>query len=158
MPSTAPKSAAQSPAQQLAAFVAKYEPEVGTLFRATRAVMRRRFPTATELVYDNYQFLAVGYCASDRASSCVVSLAVSPKGVALSFYRGATLPDPRGVLRGEGKQNRFIRLDSAATLAKPDVMALLDAAEAQNPLPASGKGRTVIKSISAKQRPRRAAT
>ncbi len=158
MPSTALNAVPQSPGQQLAAFVAKYEPAVGKLFRATRAVMRRRFPTATELVYDNYQFLAVGYCASDRASSCVVSLAVSPKGVALSFYRGAALPDPNGVLLGEGKQNRFIRLVSAATLAELDVMALLDAAEALTPLPASGKGRTVIKSISAKQRPRRAAT
>ncbi len=158
MPSTALNAAPQSPAQQLAAFVAKYEPAVGKLFRATRAVMRRRFPTATELVYDNYQFLAVGYCASDRATSCVVSLAVSPKGVALSFYRGAALPDPHGVLLGEGKQNRFIRLVSAATLTEPDVMALLDAAEVQTPLPASGKGRTIIKSISAKQRPRRATT
>lgn len=157
MASTAVSPSEQSPARQLAAFVAKYEPEVGTLFRATRAVMRRRFPTATELVYDNYQFLAVGYSASDRASSCLVSLAVSPKGVALSFYHGATLPDPHGVLLGEGKQNRFIRLESAATLSEPAVLVLLDAAEAQTPLPASGKGKTVIKSISAKQRPRRAA-
>ena len=155
MPLTSAKTVAESPATQLAAFVAKYEPDVGKLFRATRAAMRRRFPTATELVYDNYQFLAVGYAASDRASSCLVSLAVSPKGVALSFYHGATLPDPDGVLLGEGKQNRFIRLTSAATLAEPAVAALLNAAEAQTPLPPSGKGRTIIKSISAKQRPRR---
>ena len=72
--------------------------------------MRKRFPTALELVYDNYQFLAIGYCASERASDCVASLAVSPKGVALSFYYGATLPDPAGVLLGAGKQNRFVRL------------------------------------------------
>ncbi len=69
------------------------------------------------MVYDNYQFLAIGFGATERASDCVVSLAVSPKGVALSFYYGATLPDPDTVLLGEGKQNRFVRLESAATLA-----------------------------------------
>jgi hypothetical protein len=121
--------------------------------------MRRRFPTALELVYDNYQFLAIGYSATERASDCFASLAVSPKGVALSFYYGSTLPDPQGVLLGSGNQNRFIRLSSAATLAAPAVVALLRAAtaQAQSPLPASGRGRTIIKSVSVKQRPRRSA-
>lgn len=146
-----------SPAAQLAGFVAKYDPAVGRLVRATRAVMRRRFPTAWELVYDNYQFLAIGYSASERASDCIASLAVSPKGVALSFYYGSTLPDPKGILQGAGNQNRFVRLASAATLEEPAVAALLKAATAQarTPLPKSGRGRTVVKSVSAKQRPRR---
>jgi hypothetical protein len=147
-----------SPAAQLTSFVAKYEPEVGRLFRSTRTVMRQRFPTAFELVYDNYQFLAVGYSSTEKASDCVVSLAVSPKGIALSFYRGASLLDPHRILLGSGSQNRFIRLMSAATLEEPAVVALLDAATAQatTPMSISGRGRTVIKSISAKQRPRRA--
>lgn len=142
---------------QLSAFVDKYEPRVGRLFRETRRVVRQRFPTATELVYDNYQFLAVGYSASERASDCIISLAVSPKGVALSFYYGASIPDPKGILLGTGNQNRFIRLEGVKTLRDPDVSALLDAATAQakTPLPTSGRGKTIIKSISAKQRPRR---
>jgi hypothetical protein len=114
-------------------------------------------PTALELVYDNYQFLAIGYSASERASDCVVSLAVSPKGVALSFYYGSALPDPKGILLGSGNQNRYVRLTGAATLAEPAVEALLRAAikQAKTPLPTSGRGRTIIKSVSAKQRPRR---
>jgi len=143
----------------MAGFVARYDPAVGRLVRATRAAMRKRFPTAFELVYDNYQFLAIGYSASERASDCVASLAVSPKGVALSFYYGSTLPDPQGILQGSGNQNRFIRLTSAATLAQPAVAKLIKAAiaQARTPLPASGRGRTIIKSVSARQRPRRAA-
>lgn len=152
-------NAASTPAAQLTAFVAKYEPGVGRLFRATRAALRQRFPTALELVYDNYQFLAVGYSASERASDCIVSLAVSPKGVALSFYYGASLPDPDGVLLGAGNQTRFVRLVGATTLEEPAVAKLLDvaAAMAKTPLPKTGKGKTIIKSISAKQRPRRPA-
>jgi hypothetical protein len=150
-------SAADSPARQLAAFIAAYDPTVARLARTTRAALRKRLPTAIELVYDNYQFLAIGFSATERASDCVVSLAVSPKGVALSFYYGATLPDPDKVLLGEGKQNRFVRLESAATLADAAVEALIAAAlaQAKTPLPKSGRGHTVIKSISAKQRPRR---
>lgn len=156
---TAKKSSTSnvSPSAQLAAFVAKYDPAVGRLFRETRAAMRHCFPSALELVYDNYQFLAVGYSASERASDCIASLAVSPKGVALSFYYGASLPDPSGVLLGAGNQNRFIRLTGASHLAEPAVAELLRvaAAQAKTPLPTTGRGRTVIKSVSAKQRPRR---
>ena len=157
MPPKSASTAIQSPAAQLAGFVAKYDPAIGRLVRATRSAMRKRLPTALELVYDNYQFLAIGYGASERASDCIASLAVSPKGVALSFYYGATLPDPTGILQGSGSQNRFVRLGGAATLAEPAVEALLRAAikQARTPLPTSGRGRTIIKSVSARQRPRR---
>lgn len=148
-----------SPAQQLAGFVAKYDPRVAKLARATRAAVRKRLPTAIELVYDNYQFLAIGFSASERASDCLVSLAVSPKGVALSFYYGASLPDPQRILLGSGNQNRYVRLESASTLAIPAVETLMRAAigQAKTPLPTTGRGYTVIKSVSAKQRPRRTA-
>jgi hypothetical protein len=159
MPVKPRTTASTSPARQLAGFIARYDPAVARLARATRTAMRRRFPTAWELVYDNYQFLAIGYSASERASDCIASLAVSPRGVALSFYYGSTLPDPHGVLQGSGNQNRFIRLAGAATLADPRVVTLLRAAtfQARTPLPKAGRGRTLIKSVSAKQRPRRAA-
>ena len=150
-------ASADSPTRQLAGFIAKYDVPVARLARATRAALRKRLPTANELVYDNYQFLAIGFSATDRASDCLVSLAVSPKGVALSFYYGASLPDPQGILLGSGNQNRYVRLVSAATLANPAVEALLRAAiaQAKTPLPATGRGSLVIRSVSAKQRPRR---
>ena len=157
--STVEVASADSPAKQLADFIAKYDVPVATLARATRSALRKRLPTANELVYDNYQFLAIGFSATDRVSDCLVSLAVSPRGVALSFYYGASLPDPQGILLGSGNQTRYVRLVSAATLASPAVEALLRAAiaRAKTPLPATGRGCLVIKSVSAKQRPRRLA-
>ena len=121
--------------------------------------MRKRLPTALELVYDNYNFLAIGYSPTERASDCVVSLACGANGVSLSFYYGATLPDPDGVLLGSGNQNRFVRLENASTLAEPAVERLIAAAlaQAKTPMPDRGKTRTIVKSISAKQRPRRVA-
>ena len=127
------------------------------LVRSCRSALRRRLPTATELVYDNYNFLAIGYSPTQRTSEAIVSLAAAKNGVALSFYHGASLPDPHKILLGSGKQNRFVRLEGAATLARPEVEALLRCAikQSRSPLPSSGSGKTIIKSVSAKQRPRR---
>jgi len=151
---------AESPANQLAGFIAKFDPPMAKRIRSARLAVRKRFPTAIEMVYDNYNFLAIGFSASERASDSIVSLAANAKGVGLCFIYGARLPDPHKILLGGGNQTRFIRLESAATLAKPEVEALLRTAVAQakSPLPATGRGYTVIKSVSAKQRPRRLAS
>ncbi|HEV7668556.1 MAG TPA: hypothetical protein VGS22_08540 [Thermoanaerobaculia bacterium] len=158
MKSVAAQNAPSSdPAEQLAGFIAKFEPEVGLLIDACRAEVRKLLPTTIELVYDNYNFLAIGYSTTGRPSDCIVSIAAAANGVGLSFYYGATLPDPEGLLLGSGKQNRFIRLPSVEPFRAPGVLALIQAAIAQAeppPLPKGG-GTTVIKSISAKQRPRR---
>ncbi len=155
-PQRTPKELASTSAQ-IAGFIAKFDPTMAKLIRSVRAALRKRFPTANELVYDNYNFFVIGYCTTERSSDCLVSLAAQAKGVALSFYYGYTIPDPHRLLQGSGNQNRFIRLESAATLKDPKVEALLQAAvgQARTPLMSSGKGNTIIKSVSAKQRPRR---
>jgi hypothetical protein len=156
-PKTIAAKATPSANQQVAAFIAKFDPKIGKLIRECRAILRKRFPTALELVYDNYNFFVIGFAATDRASTCIVALAANSKGVGLSFYWGATLPDPHKLLQGSGSQNRFVRLPTAKTLADPRVVALIDnaAAQGKTPLEASKRGYTIIKSISAKQRPRR---
>jgi hypothetical protein len=147
----------KSPAKQVAGFIGKFDSGAARLIRAVRAALRKRFPTANELVYDNYNFFVIGFSATERSSDCLVSLAANASGVNLNFYYGATLPDPGKILLGSGNQNRFIRLESAATLAKPEVEALLCAAtvQAKTPLPSSGGGRTIVRAVAAKQRPRR---
>ena len=143
---------------QLKGFIGKFAPGHQTLIRAVRRALRRRFPTACELVYDNYNFFVIGYCSTERPSDAIVSIAASANGVGLCFIHGASLPDPAKILLGSGKQTRFIRLESAAVLQRPEVESLLAlaAARAKTPLPATGVGRLVIRSVSAKQRPRRA--
>ncbi|MGH9367897.1 MAG: hypothetical protein ACRD3M_09520 [Thermoanaerobaculia bacterium] len=96
---------------------------------------------------------------TERPSDTIISLAAGGNGVGLSFYRGATLPDPKKILLGSGSQNRFIRLESTERLARPEVEALIAAAVAQarTPLPASGRRKLIIRSVSTKQRSRRGA-
>jgi len=143
--------------RQVELFIARFAPEIAERARDCRAAVRRRLPTANELVYDNYNALAIGYAADERLSGVIFSLAIYPRNVLLYFARGKALPDPRGLLRGEGKQGGYVCLSGAETLDDPGVSALLTAAlaAATPPLPQSGGGRTIVKSISAKQRPRR---
>lgn len=155
-----PKAAPAANAEkQLAGFIEKFDPDHQALIRSVRKALRKRLPTANELVYDNYNFFVIGYCSTERPSDCIVSIAAAGSGVVLSFYYGASVPDPHKLLLGSGSQNRFIRLDSAKVLADPRVDQLISAAaaEGETPLAASGKGKLIIRSISAKQRPRRKA-
>ena len=142
---------------QLEAFIGKFAPPDQRLIRAVRRALRKRFPTANELVYDNYNFFVIGYSPTERPSDAIVSMAARANGVGLCFIRGAGLPDPKRLLLGSGNQTRFIRLDSAAVLDRPEVETLIAAAiaRATAPLPSAGRGRLIIRSVSAKQRPRR---
>ncbi len=87
--------------------------------------MRKRYPAATELVYDNYNFFVIGYSPTSRPSDSIFSIAAAANGVGLAFLRGSTLDDPDGILQGAGKLNRFVRLKSAATLSEPAVASLM---------------------------------
>jgi hypothetical protein len=67
--------------RQLAAFIRKFSPVDQRLIRAARAALRKRFSTANELVYDNYNFFVIGYSPTERPSDAIVSLAARASGV-----------------------------------------------------------------------------
>lgn len=143
-------------AAQVEVFIDRFTSEIADRVRAARTVLRSRLPGATELVYDNYNALAIGYGPGDKTSEAVFSLAIYPRNILLYFLPGVGLPDPEGLLQGEGKVGRYVCLKNVALLDEPAVIALIDAAldRAKRPLPPRG-GRTIVKSISARQRPRR---
>src|SRR6059058_390902 len=143
--------------QLLRRFIDKFEPKHRATIRAVRKALRARFPTAHQLVYDNYNFFVIGFGPTERPSDCFISIAAASNGVGLCFTHGATLPDPAGILSGSGKQMRFVRLPSADVLEQPALQALLNVAaeQARVPLPRRRRGKLIIKSVSAKQRPRR---
>ncbi len=146
-----------SPKKQLDAFIAKFSPEVATATKKALAAMRKRLPGAIELVYDNYNALAIAFGPTERTPDVIFSIAVYPRWVSLFFFHGAKLKDPKKLLKGSGTQVRHIVLDTTSRLENPDVNALIDQAlaQAKTPLDPKQKGRIVIKSIAAKQRPRR---
>ena len=152
-------SPVSSPITQLDSFLAKFTPELAKSTRGVLAAMRKICPGAIELVYDNYNALAIGFATGERVKDAWFSIAVFPKWASLFFFKTLPLKDPNRLLKGSGATTRHIVLKNGAkTLAEPGVAALIDQAldKAGRPFK-GGKGRIVVKSVSAKQRPRRPA-
>lgn len=145
------------PKRQLDAFIDRYSPSVAGVAKKAFAILRKRLPTATVLVYDNYNALAIGFGPNERSSDAILSLALWPRWVSLFFLQGAGLDDPHGLLRGSGKRARHVVLDAAQVLDEAPIRKLIAEAlsTARVGLQPSGRGSIVIKSVSAKQRARR---
>src|SRR3954453_17194955 len=142
---------------ELDSFIDKFTPEVAALTRALIDKMKARVPGAGILVYDNYNALAIGFGPSEKAGQAVLSLAVMPRWVTLCFLRGVGLPDPHRLLNGSGSQVRHVRLHTPGAFDDPRVQDLIGAAlkRCEPAIDQAREQKLIIKSISAKQRPRR---
>ena len=149
-----------TPKVQLEGFIARYSPEVAKLGSAAIARMRKFLPAAHVLVYDNYNALAVGFAPSERSSAAVFSIVLYPRWVSLFLLKGAGLPDPHKRLSGSGNVVRHVVLTAIAVLDDPQIRDLMQHALTRSgaSLQTGKRGPIVIKSISARQRPRRTPT
>jgi len=145
---------------QLRSLIERFDPRDQKLIRSIRSALRKRLPSASELVYDYKTFFVIAYSPTERPPDAIAAMAARPDGVRLYLMPGPRLPDPKKLLMGSGKQARFVRLESASRLAHPDVEALIAAAidRAGVPLPSRGRGTLVIRTFGANKRPRRKAT
>jgi hypothetical protein len=119
--------------------------------------LRKRLPTAHEVVYEYRDCFVISHSPSERGYEGVFAIRASANGVRLYFNQGKGLPDPEKLLQGSGSQTRWIHLEGASTLARPAVEHLVDEAIARNRVPfaSTGRGPVVVRSTLAKQRQRR---
>lgn len=145
-----------TPKQQLDAFLAKYDPAVERTARRALVKMRKRLPGAVEIVYDNYNALAIGFGPNEKASLAIFSIVLYPRWVNLFFLQGAKLPDPGRRLQGSGNVVRSIRLEED-TLDDSEIRHLMEVAlsRAKLGIDPAQRRQLVIRSVSAKQRERR---
>jgi hypothetical protein len=144
--------------EQFEGFLRKYEPGVAAEAKKSLAKLRKLIPNVVEMVYDNYNALVVGFRPGMRPSEAIVSIAVMPEWVSLCFLQGAGLPDPENRLEGSGNVARHIKMKKGAvTLDERAVKTLIAEAlaRAKVSIPAGQKRQFLIKSVSAKQQPRR---
>ena len=151
------RRAKSTPAADLARFIGRYDPAIAARARGALRTMRSRLPGAVELVYDNYNALAIGFGPSERTVDLILSITLYPRWVSLFFTHGAGLPDPEKRLKGSGTRVRHVVLDDAKTLDEPAVRALVDHAVARATTPIDGRrrGRIIVKLVSKTLRPRR---
>ena len=151
--STQSAVARRSAEAQLHMLTAKFAPAHQRLIGAIRRWLRKRLPTAHEVVYEYRDAFVISYSANERGYEGVLAIRASADGVRLYFSRGKELPDPEKLLQGSA-QTRWIDVEGASTLARPEVARLIDEAIARNRVPfaRAGRGSVVIRSTSAKKR------
>lgn len=135
-------------------FLAPYDQPVAELALAVRALVLEQAPSAIEMIYDAYSAVALGYSFTGRLKDGFCHVAVYSGHVNLGFNHGASLPDPRGVLDGSGKQVRHIPVRNRDDLKKPWLRRYVRAAIRQvgGPPAPDREGHSVVKAIYAKKR------
>src|SRR5215217_3003302 len=104
---------------QISIFLRKYTPAVEAQLREARTGLRAMFPRGFELIYDNYNALVFGISPTERTSDAFISVAGYPRWVTLFFLHGADLRDAHGLLEGQGKQVRGVRLTDPKDINTP---------------------------------------
>ena len=151
--STQSAVARRSAEAQLRTLIDKFTPAHLRLIGAMRRWLQKRLLTAHEVVYEYRDCFVISFSPNEHGYEGVLAIRADADGVKLYFTRGKELPDPAKLLQGSS-QTRWIHVEGASTLARPEVARLIDEAIARNRVPfaRAGRGSVVIRSTSAKQR------
>jgi Domain of unknown function (DU1801) len=110
--------------------VKPYGESIQKLALAARKLILQEAPEANEFVYEVYT-IADHFTFTKRPGDAFVFTTIHTNWVNLGFNFGSLLPDPDGLLCGEGKWIRHVRIAQAADLDAPGVRELIRAAIAQ---------------------------
>ena len=89
-------------------FIKTYPAPVQFIVQQLRELIMSELPGTKEMVDAPSRIIAYG--ASTKYADLVCAIAPYPKYVNLMFSRGASMPDPDGILKGTGKKARHIRV------------------------------------------------
>jgi Domain of unknown function (DU1801) len=136
----------RSPDPEYLKLLEPYGEVIQELALAARNLILEDAPEASEFVYEVYT-IADHFTFTERPGDAFAFTTTHVNWINLGFNFGSQLPDPHGLLRGEGKWIRHIRIAQAADLNAPGVRELLRAAiaQAERPQVKVGKPRTTVR-------------
>lgn len=147
-----------SPSSDLIQFLSVYEQSVQDLTLQLRSFIIDILPSTNELIWDNYNAVAIAYSKSDQLKDAFCHLSVYSKHVNLGFNRGSELTNVLVPLKGNGKLIRHVSVNNMEHFPKEEIRTMLREAiaisEANNaalinPITTS---QIIVKSISKKKR------
>ena len=143
-------------------FLRPYDPQVQEFALKLRALVLEEMAPCYENIYDAYSAVAIGYGTSDKLRDGIFHIAVYSKHVNLGFNEGATLPDPKRILQGNGNQIRHITIKNVEDIKRSELRAYIrrarkkafaDARKLGEPLATQPDGVvSTVKAIYAKKR------
>ena len=104
---------------------------------AARALILRILPQAYEIVWETQKTAGYG-TGPKKMTEHFCWLLFGDKHVALGFYYGTELPDPKGLLEGTGKLMRHVKLRGAEDLKEPALKELIRVATTHRVPPPRG--------------------
>jgi len=145
--------------KELMTYLKPFKAEVRELVLWLREFVWDLYPTANELIYDNYNALAIGWSPTDRVghSFCNVSIMRTNQSIQFGFYWGNDIADPEKRLVGSGKQYRYLVVSNRTEFPAIYLQNLLKAAYINSVSKVKDTrqfvgGQTIIKSVSAVKR------
>lgn len=148
--------------QDLLNFLQPYGQDITEKVMCLRDFAWNLCPDANELIYDNYNALAVGWSLTDKLGSTVCSIAVgrTSNNIHFGFYRGNELTDPANILLGNGNQYRYVLVHDLVDFPKSAIKQMVGQAYANALARIKNKaelknGLTIVKSVSEKKRTRK---
>jgi len=142
---------------QLQDFLKAYPQDIQDLFWSLRQFIIDQCPTVNELIWDNYNALAIAYAKSDSLKDAFCHLSLYGKHINFGFNRGveinALIP-----LSGNGKLIRHVSFKVGNAFPEREMIKMLSEASAiadeRNPnlMAADLKNQSIVKSISEKKR------
>lgn len=143
----------RSAESQLDTLLTRYVPAKLKLVATVRKLLRKRLPSAHEIVYEyaNQGAVVISFSPSEHGYEGVLAIRGDADGVKLYFTQGKNLSDQAKQLNGSANA-RWIPLETASTLALPEVASLIDEAIARHRVPfaKTGRGLVTIRSSSGK--------
>jgi len=115
--------------------LARYDPSATALGRAVAEEMASLVPGSNLIVFAASYAVTVAFSFNDRWKDGFCFVLFTRHHANLSFHHGADLPDPTGILQGDGKQLRHIRIDTPNFLTRPEVRELVLHAAERAPAP-----------------------
>src|SRR5262245_25157184 len=115
------------PSEDLIEKLSQFDLRVGELALGLREIVLAEVPAAVEKLFRVYA-LVFWYSLTGKMTDAFCQVVIYPKGVNLMFNRGAELDDPDGILIGEGKIIRHIKVRRPEDLKNPYLRKFIRAA------------------------------
>ena len=135
-----------------------YSPKIQNLFLDLRGFVIETVQETNELIWDNYNALAIAYSKSEQLKDAFCHLALYSKHVNFGFNRATELQEIPIKLLGQGKLIRHLTVTDMTSFPKTDIRNMLKQAvelsEYRNPILIGGvvAKKSIIKSVSEKKR------
>lgn len=104
--------------------LADHSPRIRALARRLRGIVRRAVPEASEVAYPTWH--AIGYRHPKAGYFC--GIFPYDDHIKVYFEHGIRLPDPSGLLEGDGRQTRYLRVQRVKDIRMAALRRLLLAA------------------------------